>query len=418
MPQSLFVDPIQILKGPNQPIVQDAVLIQNRKIQAFGDEARKQALKLTISAKAAPHQLLAPCLVDPHSILEEPLNGRSENLQSLRAKLVQAGYGQIALLPRSPTWRDDIESLQGFNNSTCDVKVHLWGGFSKKGKGKELAPHSELLANGVIGLAEDDRTPPIGLLYRGLSLREMGDSPLLLAARDIDIQGNGVIREGVDSLRAGWIPDPIASETVPLAQLLELHKCHPKTLLRLMNISTSEACTTLSRKKTKIMASVCWWHLINDTESLDPNKIGWKVIPSLGTPKDRKALIKALKDGVLSAIAAHAVPLDQEEVRLPPQTRSAGVSGYSLILPLLWQELVIKNDWQAEELWEALSFGPSRMLKVKEECLELGSNRWVIFDPNEKWLQVQNNKRLPYCANQPLQQETITGKVQACGLIS
>ncbi len=418
MSKSQLLDPVQILYGSHKPIVQDAVLISNGKIKAFGEQARKQGEAMGIKAKSSSNQLLAPCLVDPHSILEEPFNGRSETLISLRKKAAHAGYGQLALLPRSPSWRDQADRLRGFDDPNSDVLIHLWGGFSKNGNGLELSPHAELLQHGAIGLAEDDKIITINLLKRGLTLGEIKNSPILLAPRDKDIQEGGLVREGVEALRAGWLPDPIASETLPLGHLLELHNQHPETSIRLMNISTAKGVSMLANSKTKPMASVCWWHLIKDNASLSKNELGWRVLPSLGCPKDRMALIQGLQERTIHAIAVHAIPLDEEETKLPPDIRLPGLSGYQLVLPSLWQELVIKANWKIEQLWEALSFGPSRILNLKEESLNIESRRWLVFDPEKEWIQSIDKKREIYSANQPLQGEKITGAIVDCGLRS
>jgi dihydroorotase len=418
MPKSHLLDPIQILYGAQKPLVNDAVLIIDGEIKAFGEEAREQGKQLGIKAQSSPAKLLAPCLVDPHSFLEEPVNSRCETLSSLKRKAACAGFGQIALLPRSKTWRDQSSRLQGFNNSNSnsDIRIHLWGGFSEGGNGSKLSIHSELLQNGAIGLADDDTMIPVDLLNRGLKLEEIGVSPILIAPRDLAIQEDGIVRECVEALRAGWAPDPVTSETIPLSQILQLHSQYPKTSLRLMNISTAKGVAMLENSKTKPMTSVCWWHLIKDTSSLSNNELGWRVVPSLGSPKDRTALIKGVKKRTITAIAVHSLPLDEEETILPPDKRLPGLSGYQLVLPLLWQELVVKLKWKIEELWEALSFGPSRMLNLNEESLNIGSKRWLIFDPEKVWVQNIDSQTNTYCANEPLHGEEIQGKVVDYGL--
>ena len=107
--------------------------------------------------------------------------------------------------------------------------------------------------------------------------------------------------------------------------------------------------------------------------------------PSLGSPFDRQALIRALADNLIQAIAVQATPLDDEECLLPPDQRSRGVSGHHLVLPSLWQTLVVDEDWTPEQLWQVVSFGPSKVLGVMEECLAVGSDRWLLFDPEHSW---------------------------------
>ena len=137
MAETLFLDPVKILIGANHTLIQDAVLICNGRLNSFGKEARDQAKKLGLSCKPSQELLLAPCLVDPHSILESPFNNRSENIESLVLKAAEAGYGQLALMPRAISWRDRSELLQGIQTNKAKIYIHLWGSFSLKGEGKK-----------------------------------------------------------------------------------------------------------------------------------------------------------------------------------------------------------------------------------------------------------------------------------------
>ncbi len=415
MNETQFLDPIQVLYGANQSLVNEAVLINKGKIVAFGEKARAEAMRTSIPATPAGGQLLAPCLVDPHSVLEESITGKQETLTSLCKAAASSGYGRLALLPRSPSCRDRPERLNGFSLDG-DVIIDLWGSYSKDGERKELSAHGELIQKGAIGLAEDDFMPPLSLLQRGLLLGEMKDKPILLAPRDKAIQADGMVREGVETLRAGWMPDPILSETLPLGQLIELQKQYPECSIRVMNISTSPAVDMLSLVRNTLMTTVCWWHLVADRTLLEPTDLGWCVSPSLGGQEDRFALIKGLKEGVIHAIAVNSIPLDEEDIQQPPDQRQAGLAGHQLVLPALWNELVIKEGLSIERLWQFLSFGPSKILGVPEERLSVGSHRWLIFDPNKSWIQKKSNKFSPLAANQPWEGKTIKGKVIASGL--
>ncbi len=419
MKKSYLFDPIQILHGPDKTVVTDAVLIVEKHIQAFGEEARIQAKKLGITGTSAKHLLLAPCLVDPHSVLENHLNGKVETISSLLLKAANAGYGQVALLPRSSAWRDKPEYLQQLSGYQKDVLIHLWGGFSQQGEGKELSPHKDLFDNGAIGLADDDSMIPTELLRKGIILNELQEKPLLVAPRDHAIQGEGIAREGVEALRTGWPLDPFESETIPLAILLQLQKQYPLTNIRLMNLSTADGVSMLASSSKRPLATVSWWHLIADQSLLTSTDIGIRVLPSLGTAKDRQALKEGLRRGIVTGVSVSGVSLDDAETKKPVSERTPGLSGYHLVLPSLWQELIEKSSWSIEELWEAISFGPSKILDLPKEKLNVFSNRWVLFDPKKKWVNNQNaffNEKLAPTSNQPWKNETITGQIIDCGL--
>ena len=415
---SYLFENIQILEEAGSSLRKETVLIKDGVINAFGSKALQNGKLLEIKPQKAKNLLLAPCLVDPHSFLESPFTGKEENIHTLIKKATFSGYGQLGILPRGDLWRDKIESIISLKTIKSEVLIHSWGGFSVGGKGITLSKHAELLENGAIGLSDDDFMPPIELLKQGFSIGEMKSSPVLFAPRDKSLQAGGMSRQSVDTLRAGWPPDPVESEIIPLIQLLELHKQYPETAMRLMNISTSEGVSILKNASSKPMATTLWWHLVNDNSSLSPSDLGWSVTPSLGSPRDRASLIKGLEDDVLSAISVHATPTDDAETKLPANKRKRGISCYNLVLPLLWDQFVRKSGWNAEKLWEKISFGPSKFLNQAEEKISLNSNRWLLFDPDKEWYQSDENNHLTKSTNQPLKDKKICGKVIDCGLIN
>ena len=418
MANRYFFENIQILERSKSNLKKKPVLIKDGVIKAFGKKAVEQAKLLGIKPQKAKNMLLAPCLVDPHSFLESPFSGREENIYTLIKKATFAGYGQLGILPRSIFWRDQIESILCLTTIQSEILIHLWGSFSLEGKEISLSKHSELLQNGAIGLADDDFIPPIELLKQGFTLGEMRKSPILIAPRDKSLQAGGMSRQSVETLRAGWPPDPIESEILPLIQLIELHKQYPQIALKLMNISTSQGVSRLKNTKTRPMTTVLWWHLLNDNSNLSPFDIGWSVTPSLGSPNDRASLIKGLEDNVLTAISVHSTHIDDSETKQPANKRKKGISGYNLVLPLLWDQLIRKSGWQVEKLWEKISFGPSQVLNQAEEKLSIESNRWLLFDPEKEWVQSNEEEHLTTSTNQPFKDQKIFGKVIDCGLIN
>lgn len=414
----IWLHDLQLLPGPDQaPADGEALLGADATLLAVGEAAASQARAAGLQPHNASGCWLAPALVDPHSVLEDPLSGRAETLQSLSAAAACGGYGTVALLPWAEPWRDSPERL--VVGPAGSVALPLWGSFSRGGTDAELAPHADQLAAGAIGLAGGDHCPPLGLLERGLRLGEQGAAPLLLAPRDPAIAGAGFVREGADALRAGWPPDPFLSETLPLQSLLALAAVHRPPALRIMNLSTAQGTALLEQLPAaqRPMASVCWWHLLADAGRLDPTAEGWRVVPSLGTPADRQALIAGLAAGVISAVAVHHLALDAEERLLPLDQRRGGLAGHGAVLPLLWQELVGVQGWSVPQLWQALCWGPARFLALEPPCLRGGSRQWLLFDPAAS----EQRATSTLAANQPavgcwLPEGQRRGAIRASGL--
>jgi dihydroorotase len=415
----VWLQELGLLTGPGlAPASGDVLIASDGSLLALGEAAVSQARAAALQPCHCPGAWLAPCLVDPHSVLEDPLSGRAETLTSLSAAATAGGYGNLALLPWGNPWRDRPERL--LLPAAPPLRVLLWGSFSRNGEDRELAPHADQLDAGAIGLAGGDHCPPLALLERGLRLEEMGEAPLLIAPRDPSIAGVGFVREGADALRAGWPPDTPLSETVPLQALLTLSIGHRPPALRLMNLSTGEGVSVLAGLpvEQRPMASVSWWHLLADSGRLDPMAEGWRVVPSLGTPTDRASLVAALAEGVLQAVAVHHLALDAEERLLPLDQRRAGVAGHGSVLPLLWHELVVEQDWLPTQLWQALCWGPARFLGIAPPRLQEGSRQWLLFDPRA----ARRPSIRPLAANQPTVETWLpsaqrVGAILAGGLI-
>ena len=417
MTKTFLLDPVQVLVASDQPLqVGTAALFEGDRLIALGDEAREKAAERGVAAQNRAQQLLAPCLVDPHSSLPSPFTGSGETLKTLINAAGRAGYGQLALLPNSQSERDSPERLMGLQPSNCDLKVHLWGSFTHRGEGERLSLHADLLEAGAIGLCAGEQMPSANLIDRALRLGEMAGAPVLIAPNDSNLRGDGMIREGVETLRAGWPADPIISETLPIGQLLELQRRHSNRKLVLMNLSTADGVEMLSHTSTSPLATVSWWHLVQDRSSQTAEATHWFLTPSIGGQRDRRALIQALGEGKINAVAVHGIPLDDEECLLPPDQRPKGLSGHHLVLPTLWQHLVVDLDWSVNQLWQALSFGPARLLGQDEERLSIGSNRWLLFDPDQTWDQTREAPHAPKAANQPWLGVRMRGQVVSCGL--
>ena len=413
---SRYLQQVSLLSGPNQDPVPADVLLQDGVIVAIGPEAGERATALGLAPLNAEGWLLAPALVDPHSLLEDPHTGVAETQASLERSAIAAGYGTVALLPQARPWRDSPASLS-LPPSASGLRLLLWGSLSRGGAGQELAPHGDQLACGAIGLAEGPATPPLPLLERALTLGEMGEAPLLLAPRDPALSQQGFVRAGVETLRAGWPADPPISETLPLQALLSLQQLHPGRRLQLMQLSTAEAVQQLSAlpAETRPGATVCWWHLLADSGSLDATAEGWRLEPPLGGPRDRRALREALAAGVITAVAVHHQPLDPEEQLLPLDQRKPGVAGHRFVLPSLWQELVVAAGWSVPQLWQALCFGPAALLGLTPPALACGCRDWLLFDPQQRW-RPADDPWGPQAANQPLAAAELCGQVIAAGL--
>ena len=82
----------------------------------------------------------------------------------------------------------------------------------------------------------------------------------------------------------------------------------------------------------------------------------------MGSTKDRISLIKGWENNILAAISVHSTPKDDSEARQTPNRREKDITGYNLVLPLLWDQLFRISGWKVDKLWEKISFDSSQVL--------------------------------------------------------
>ena len=415
MEKSFFFENINILKGPKTEVIKDSLLIIDGKIEAFGEEAKEEAFKKNIKISKSGNKLIAPLLVDIHSILKDPLTGFDDNLKSLKSRARKSGFGSIALLPNSNNWRDKPEKIPFQKNNDSDINIFFWGSFSLEDQGKNLSPHYELLESGSIGLSTSNFFDT-SIIFKGLTLNAVKSYPILFSSTTKSSLQKGIVNKDVKALQSGFYIIENYDEVFEVKNILGIKNLFPNKNIIIKNISDSNSLKEIKNKNISISTTISWWSLIADTNNLKLDDLGWKVDPPIGSPENRRYLIEGLENDLIQAIAVNSIALNDENTFIPINDRSNGISSFELVLPLLWEEFINKRDWEISKLWKYLSFNPSSLLRTSEEKLSIGSKRWLIFDPDTKWLNNQSNLGYDSPSNFPKKNDLIKGRVIKVGI--
>ncbi len=117
--------------------------------------------------------------------------------------------------------------------------------------------------------------------------------------------------------------------------------------------------------------------------SLDPNL---KMNPPLRTVADRSALIEALLDGTLEAIATDHAPHSREEKDVPFEEAPFGVTGLETAFASLYTSLVEPGLVSLETLLERMSAGPARIFGLERPRIAVGAAaNLVLLGPEVSW---------------------------------
>jgi dihydroorotase len=117
--------------------------------------------------------------------------------------------------------------------------------------------------------------------------------------------------------------------------------------------------------------------------SLDPNV---KMNPPLRSPDDRQALIDALRDGTICAVATDHAPHARHEKEVPFEEAPFGVTGLETAFSALYTHLVKPGILQLHTLLERMSAGPARVYGLAGPRIEPGAEaNLVLLDTEGSW---------------------------------
>src|SRR5262249_43534662 len=142
--------------------------------------------------------------------------------------------------------------------------------------------------------------------------------------------------------------------------------------------------------------------------SLDPNL---KMNPPLRTEDDRAALIEALIDGTIEAVATDHAPHSREEKDVPFEEAPFGVTGLETAFASLHTSLVEPGLVPLETLLERMSAGPARIFGLDRPRIVTGAPANLVLLSTEATWKVREDGFASRSANSWLLDRRLIGKV-------
>ncbi|MGQ9871933.1 dihydroorotase [Leptodesmis sp.] len=403
------------------------VLIEAGKISAIADAISDYPADTQIHN--AQGWVLGPGLVDLYSHSGEPGFEERETLLSLMQSAAAGGFTRLAILPDTvpamdtPTtitwlqekWQTNLQHIPNskFPISNSLPSLYPWAALTQDIQGQKMTELAELAELEIAGFADGQPIANLLLIRRLLEYLRPLNRPIALWPCDPQLVGNGVMREGHDSIVFGLPGIPALAETTAIAAVLECVE-EVGTPVHLMRLSTARSVELVRLAKQRglpITASTTWMHLLLNTASIGSYNPSLRLNPPLGTAADQQALLQAVKDGVVDATAIDHTPYTYEEKTVAFAEAPPGAIGLQLALPLLWQTLVATGQWSALELWATLSTRPALCLCQAPPSITPGqAAEIVLFNPYQSW--TANSQTLKSRSmNTPWLDQAITGQV-------
>lgn len=400
------------------------VLITDGFIQAVEPKITNWSADTTV--QNCQGLILGPGLVDCYSHSGEPGFEERETWSSLLEAATAGGFTRLAILPDTVPALDNPSGLarlrqQHFNQTGqssllkagSSPQIYCWGAITLGVEGQQMTELAELATAGVVGFTDGRPLSNLALVRRILEYLKPLKKPVALMPGDRQLMGNGVMREGIQSIQLGLPGNPAIAESSALAALLEMVDTIG-TPIHLMRVSTRRSVELIQKAKKQglpITASTTWMHLLFNTEDISSYDPNLRLDPPLGNPDDQEALVEGTREGIIDAIAIDHTPYTYEEKTVSFAEAPAGAIGLELALPVLWHSLVEKGNWSAVQLWQRLSTSPATCLQQKPAAIAPSQPaELVLFNPQETWT-VERSTLKSHSDNTPFIGQQLIGRV-------
>jgi dihydroorotase len=405
------IDPVEGIDAVLDVVIDQGVITRRES----SDSSRQNGHRLVEGAGL----VLASAFVDPHVHLRVPGREDEETIASGTAAAAAGGFCVILAMPNTDPVVDSAAVLGALvedAHAHAEIPVGFLAAITKGQLGGELTEMAELADAGAVGFSDDGR-PVVspGLMRRALQYGAVTGRKLALHCEEPTLSRGGHMHEGAVSAELGFGGYPSVAESVMVERDLALaaYEGRPLHLLHLSARESVDALRAARETGVEATAEVTPHHLCltdDAVRSLDPNV---KMNPPLRSEQDREALIEALRDGTIGAIATDHAPHARHEKEVPFEAAPFGVTGLETAFAVLYTKLVDTGVLPLETILERMSAGAARAYGLDEPRIAVGAiANLVLLDLNATW-RVKEEGFRSRSSNSWLLGETLRGKVRA-----
>lgn len=364
--------------------------------------------------------IVAPGFIDLHVHLREPGQEHKETIASGCQAAVAGGFTSVCPMPNTTPVNDSaaitrymIEQAERANFAN----VFPVGAITKSSGGAELAEMGEMKAAGAVAVSDDGRpVPNAGMMRRAMEYAKDFDLPVVDHCEDKSLSSGGVMHEGKISLLLGLKGMPALAEELDAVRDILLAK-ETGAHIHIAHISTRGAIEIVRRAKNEninVSCEVTPHHFTLTDKVVEGYDTNTKMSPPLRSEEHLEAILEALKDGTIDAIATDHAPHHADEKALEYDRAPMGITGLETAVGLAFNELVHKGIIDLVRLIELCSTNPAKIFRLKERgTLRVGSIADVtILDPNSSWT-YKNSESRSKSKNSPFDGWQFQGAVAA-----
>jgi dihydroorotase len=363
--------------------------------------------------------VVTPGFIDLHVHLREPGQSYKETIASGTAAAAAGGFTSVCCMPNTNPVVDSAEWVNWLRSRERGALVNVFpiAAATLKSRGTELTDFPRLKQAGAVAITDDGK--PIldeHIMRKALRLGAELNLPVIQHAEDTRSTEDCSMNDGPTAFRLGLRGMAVKAEAdvverdVHLAQATGGH-------LHVAHLSTAEALKSVrraKRAKTRVTCEVTPHHFTLIDENVGEYNSNCKMNPPLRSSADLDAILVALADGTVDAIATDHAPHAIHEKQMEFERAPFGITGLETALALAITQLHRKRRIPLKRIVELLTSGPARVVDLQGRgTLGRGSYADVtIFDPKQRW-RFEAAKSRSMSRNTPFDGWQLTGKVVA-----
>lgn len=363
--------------------------------------------------------VVAPGFVDLHVHLREPGREDEETIASGSRAAALGGFNAVCAMPNTDPVCDNAavaEKVLARGRVVGICEVIPAGAITRNLEGEELAPIGEMVQAGVRLFTDDGKgVQDAGLLRRAMEYMKGFDVICAEHCEEAALAAGGQMNEGEFSSLLGLKGIPAEAEEIALARDLALAKLSG-VRFHVLHVSTAGSAQLIREAKSaglRVTAEASPHHLsLTDSElaSYDPN---FKVNPPLRTSADVEAVVRALADGTIDAVATDHAPHSAEEKESEFEIAPPGFLGLETALGVIIAELVEPGVIDLPAMVERMSVKPARILGLDGFGGPVTAGapaNLTVFDPSAEW-RVEPERFASLSRNSPWSGRSLRGRV-------
>jgi dihydroorotase len=364
--------------------------------------------------------IVAPGFIDLHVHLREPGQSHKETIASGTAAAAAGGFTSVCMMPNTAPVVDTPEWVEWLRQPERAAVVNVFpiAAATRHSRGSTLTDFAALQRAGAVAVTDDGK--PIlddQVMRMALRLGAELNLPVVQHAEDTRLTEQCSMHEGPTSFRLGLRGMSSLAEATIVDRDVTLAQQVRDSRLHVAHLSTSEALKAVrrgKRAKARVTCEVTPHHFTLLDEDIGEYNTNFKMNPPLRSATDREAILVALADGTVDAIATDHAPHAIHEKQVEFERAAFGITGLETALALAITKLHREHKIPLTRIVELFTAGPARVFDLRGRgSLARGNFADVtIFDPKKRWtFEAAKSRSLSH--NTPFDGWQFTGKVVA-----